>query len=105
MTGLKFKIAHKRAGSEKWSATPGTQRKRMIMFLRSVIDDLEKQNVNEQNVVAKRGTPAPGERRTARAARPIAKRATRGRRAARRVPPQRQAKRSTRVHRARRSSA
>jgi hypothetical protein len=22
LTGLKFKIAHKRAGSEKWSATP-----------------------------------------------------------------------------------
>jgi hypothetical protein len=30
LTGLKFKIAHKRAGSEKWSATPRTQRKRMI---------------------------------------------------------------------------
>jgi hypothetical protein len=28
MTGLKFKIAHKRAGGEKWSATPRTQRKR-----------------------------------------------------------------------------
>jgi len=26
LTGLKFKIAHKRAGSEKWSATPRTQR-------------------------------------------------------------------------------
>src|ERR687891_2460422 len=43
LTGLKFKIAHKRAGSAKWSATPRTQRKRMIMFLRSVLADLEKQ--------------------------------------------------------------
>src|SRR5213592_3944125 len=44
LTGLKFKIAHKRAGSEKWSATAMTQRKRMIRFLQSVIADLEKQN-------------------------------------------------------------
>src|SRR5436190_8878206 len=43
LTGLKFKIAHQRAGSEKWSATPKTQRKRMIAFLQSVIADLEKQ--------------------------------------------------------------
>jgi hypothetical protein len=42
LAGLKFKIAHKRASSGKWSATPGTQRKRMIKFLRDVIRDLEK---------------------------------------------------------------
>ena len=42
LAGLKFKIAHRRAGSDKWSATPGTQRKRMIKFLRNVIRDLEK---------------------------------------------------------------
>lgn len=42
MAGLKFKIAHKRAGSEKWSATPATQRKRMVEFLRDVIDKLER---------------------------------------------------------------
>jgi hypothetical protein len=42
LSGLKFKIAHKRAGSEKWSATPRTQRKRMIMFLRNVLADLER---------------------------------------------------------------
>src|SRR5207253_9128605 len=33
LTGLKFKIAHRRPGSEKWSATLRTQRKRIIMFL------------------------------------------------------------------------
>src|SRR5262245_553986 len=43
LTGLKFKIAHKRAGSDKWSATPRTQRTRMIKFLQSVIADLERQ--------------------------------------------------------------
>jgi len=42
LAGLKFKIAHKRAGSEKWSATPKTQRKRMIKFLMDVIRDLER---------------------------------------------------------------
>src|SRR5436190_10745545 len=43
MSGLKFKIAYRRADSGKWSATPQTQRKRMISFLREVIEDLEKE--------------------------------------------------------------
>jgi hypothetical protein len=42
LSGLKFKIAHKRADNQKWSATPKTQRKRMIKFLRAVIIDLER---------------------------------------------------------------
>jgi hypothetical protein len=41
LSGLKFKVAHKRADNGKWSATPKTQRKRMIEFLRGVIEDLE----------------------------------------------------------------
>ena len=47
LTGLKFKIAHKRAGTGKWSATPRTQRKRMISFLRTVLADLERQTDGE----------------------------------------------------------
>ena len=43
MTGLKFKIAYRKAENGKWSATPQTQRKRMISFLREVIEDLEKE--------------------------------------------------------------
>src|SRR5256885_230509 len=43
MSGLKFKIAYKRADTGKWSATPPTQRKRMISFLRDVIEDREKE--------------------------------------------------------------
>ena len=42
LSGLKFKIAHRRADGDKWSTTPKTQRKRMIEFLRGVIEDLEK---------------------------------------------------------------
>ena len=70
LSGLKFKIAHKRAGSEKWSATPKTQRKRMITFLQGVIEDLEKQNDGREHVVSRRGKRAPAERRNARTARP-----------------------------------
>jgi len=43
LSGLKFKIAYKKADKGKWSATPRTQRKRMIAFLRDVIEDLEKE--------------------------------------------------------------
>jgi hypothetical protein len=95
LTGLKFKIAHKRAGSEKWSATPKTQRKRMIMFLQRVIADLEKQNKSAVDVLPTRGKPAPDERRKARASRSAAKVATRRRRVAS------QAQHAPRVHRAR----
>jgi len=47
LAGMKFKIAHKRASSGKWSATPRTQRKRMIAFLRDVIADLEREQAPE----------------------------------------------------------
>jgi hypothetical protein len=103
LTGLKFKIAHRRAGSEKWSATPKTQRKRMIAFLQSVIADLEKQNAREADVREDREKRAPSRRRDTRAARPSAKRATPRRRTARRAPARRQVSRATRVHRVRRS--
>jgi len=100
MTGLKFKIAHKRAGSEKWSATPATQRKRMIKFLESVIADLQKQNVGAESTVSTRGKAAQTARRNTRAARPIVKRATR-RHATRRPAAARHAQGATRVHRRR----
>ena len=67
LTGLKFKIAHKRAGSERWSATPRTQRKRMIKFLEGVIADLKKYGTEEL-------TAEPDEARESRAARPAVKR-------------------------------
>ena len=66
LTGIKFKIAHKRADTGKWSATPRTQRKRMITFLRGVIADLEKQAEREGGVLP----------RTREGRRPLAKRAT-----------------------------
>jgi hypothetical protein len=64
LAGMKFKVAHRRAGSEKWSATPKTQRKRMIEFLRGVIADLEKQRPEETETAA---TPEPRARASRRA--------------------------------------
>jgi hypothetical protein len=89
LNGLKFKIAHKRAGSEKWSATPRTQRKRMINFLRSVIADLEQQKdtFSEQ--------PAPPERQA---------RAVRGRATAKAKTPARRTQSSARAARSRRAT-
>ena len=43
LSGLKFKVAHKRAANGKWSASPAAQRRRMIKFLKQVIEDLEKE--------------------------------------------------------------
>ncbi|MBS1528460.1 MAG: hypothetical protein JST19_22625 [Bacteroidetes bacterium] len=42
MTGLKFKVAHKRADKEKWSAKAPTQRKHLIQFFKDLIAQLEK---------------------------------------------------------------
>jgi len=58
LAGLKFKIAHKRTDTEKWSATEKTQRKRMIRFLQDVIADLEAQSDDEVSEPAKSEVPA-----------------------------------------------
>jgi hypothetical protein len=58
LSGLKFKIAHKRADNEKWSATPKTRRRRMIRFLQDVIKDLEQQD-EEVAAPAKSAAKAP----------------------------------------------
>jgi hypothetical protein len=54
MTGLKFKIAHKRADHDKWSVTDKTQRKKTIKILRELLDQLESQDeeeIQEDNVI------------------------------------------------------
>jgi hypothetical protein len=43
MTGLKYKLAHKRAGSEAWSASEKAQRKHLVKILQEMIDDLSAQ--------------------------------------------------------------
>jgi hypothetical protein len=41
MTGLKYKLAHRRAEKDKWNATDNTQRKRLIQILQEFIDQLK----------------------------------------------------------------
>ena len=45
MSGLKFKLAHRRADKEKWSTTTKTQRKRLINLLQTFIEQLEKEPI------------------------------------------------------------
>jgi hypothetical protein len=45
MTGLKFKLAHKRAGKNKWSLSGKTQRRHLIDFLKEMIVQLEQEPV------------------------------------------------------------
>ena len=71
MSGLKFKIAYKRADSGKWSATPQTQRKRMISFLRDVIEDLEKEQEEGAAALAQPEADRPAPRRGQRTRPPL----------------------------------
>ena len=41
MAGLKYKLAHKRAGKESWSASEPAQRRRLVEILRELIAELE----------------------------------------------------------------
>lgn len=43
MSGLKYKIAHKRAEKDKWSVSDRAQRKRMIKILEEMIHELKLQ--------------------------------------------------------------
>jgi hypothetical protein len=45
LTGLKYKLAHKRADKNKWSATAKTQRKRLVRLMQELIAQLEKEPV------------------------------------------------------------
>ena len=45
MTGLKLKLAHKRADSDKWSLSAKTQRKHLIAFLHELIAQLEQEPI------------------------------------------------------------
>jgi hypothetical protein len=47
MTGLKYKLAHKGVGREKWSSTDDAQRKRLIQILQEFIDQLKTKEMVE----------------------------------------------------------
>jgi hypothetical protein len=48
LSGVKLKLAHKRADKNSWSASEKTQRKHAIQLLKNIIEALEKQNQEEQ---------------------------------------------------------
>jgi hypothetical protein len=43
MTGVKFKLAHRRAGQDKWSLSDNAQRKQLITILKEFIGELERE--------------------------------------------------------------
>lgn len=45
LTGLKFKLAHKRADKDKWNASAKTQKKKLIKLLQGFIEQLEQEPV------------------------------------------------------------
>ena len=82
MTGLKYKLAHKRAGSETWSASDKAQRRRLIQILQQMIDDLSREpeesdagGDGQQSEKARATLSAP----EARASKPTAGKARRSR--------------------------
>jgi hypothetical protein len=63
MSGMKVKVAHKRADTEKWSASERAQRKRMIRFLQEMIEELEQPMAEDS---AARPAARPAAKRPAR---------------------------------------
>src|SRR5687767_2114610 len=65
MSGLKFKLAHRRADNGKWSASDRSQRTRLIKLLKEMIADLEEQveekpaKAEKQKAVSHNGRHAP----------------------------------------------
>ena len=65
LSGLKYKIAHKRASKGSWSASVPTQRKTLLKFLKEMVAQLEKEPVpikfTYKDVEYKgEGIPVPG---------------------------------------------
>ena len=47
MTGLKYKLAHKRAEKDKWSTTDNARRERLIQILQELIAQLKMNKFND----------------------------------------------------------
>jgi hypothetical protein len=60
MTGVKYKLAHKRAGSEKWSAGEHGRRRALVRILCEMIEDLEREPAaaKARATAAERALPA-----------------------------------------------
>jgi hypothetical protein len=54
LTGLKYKLAHKRADNDKWSVSDKTQRKKLVKILQDLIKQLEKDPEEAKEAAAKK---------------------------------------------------
>lgn len=86
MTGLKYKLAHKRAEKGTWSASEQAQRRHLIKILQEMVDDLRKQLPEEE---APAGRVAEGEEQPTREGEAARRAASASRRAAKRGAPRR----------------
>jgi hypothetical protein len=59
LVGVKYKLAHKRADKETWSASDKAQRKRLIQILKDLISDLESEQVEAARVTSRATKKAP----------------------------------------------
>lgn len=75
MTGLKYKLAHKRFDQDKWNISDAAQRKRLIKLLREIMDGLEKdwvdskEEILEKKPVDVKKIPLPAKKRSNQAKR------------------------------------
>jgi hypothetical protein len=69
MTGMKFKLAHRRADNGKWSASDQAQRRNLVKILRKMIEDLEQPAADAKPATAAKfaNGAATGRSRTASA--------------------------------------
>jgi len=59
LTGLKYKLAHKRADKDKWNISEKAQRKRLIKILKDLIVQLEKAPANLNEAPDTKVVPKP----------------------------------------------
>ena len=60
LKGTKYKLAHKRADKEHWSASDSAQRRRLAQFLREMIAELERAPAPEASQAERRGESLAG---------------------------------------------
>lgn len=63
MSGLKFKVAHKRFDKEKWSSSDNAQRKRLIKIFQRMIKQLEDEMELEKSTTTKSKTQSTPRKR------------------------------------------
>jgi hypothetical protein len=57
LTGLKYKLAHKRFDKEKWNISDAAQRKRLVKLLTEILSGLENNWVDTRAAVIENGKP------------------------------------------------